>query len=853
MSTSVTTYSMVSNLSNNTSTNSVAQEQNTDLLEAKAPRIAFFVAFISFGFLGNLFLTITILRSRGIRSVSFFAFVLNLAVANNLECLLNISILLAKSISNEWTFGEHTCRVNAFFMNFINIEIILGLAIASIDRFIAVCFKDKYDHVVSCSMIGIMIAVTWIQSFAFSAPLATGSVPTSLDTYMIYCTISKGSSMIYNCFALLLCFLAPIIIMIICFIKIICTIYKDRFVIRSLLSQKNYNDDNCMEPLIKQEIRHTYMALTIFVAWFVLQGPYLVMSYFKQFQHTSEIEKITKKDISYALFADLALLIAHLSYVTVLPLAAFLWRKDLWKSLKDKILCRKNNSVFDESFKKNERDIICLERKIKEEKLKEKEAMMLSRELRVFQVPVLFATSHGVHIQTFSNEIGKGETDINTINGGLRGRKCDVIASQDNLNSIAGETTSDYDSGNELDPFSASHPVSVWHTQKDNILDQKRSLSETEIGDASQTVNKHCDQTVGSTSEGDSGLDISTSHLTNTSRIITPIPLKISLTSDLIQNEKCDKVVNIYLIDRTTNDSAGTPIQSSKNAKIDSVIHADENYEMPDKETNCVSMKTETCLNKIPNGCVQSESTLPKRKKKRRKQKSHDTQSISSFSSAKGVPPRPPSRLAPINSISVKALYSGFERPDSRCSSQFSMLDNNTESIISHKILADESKTDINYSDVSSLDNLSISSFSMRKNNKNVKHERLSNSYSSNLVNYIEPLTLECNRDITSVPKEVVRPSNCYLIGNDRNQYGFQKLKNEGVCGSESKSSEPFFVEFRCCKDECQTVPCAHMQSRNMEARKKRREKQSALEKFASNALLNPENKGYKLLVPETP
>ncbi|XP_060576593.1 uncharacterized protein LOC132733883 [Ruditapes philippinarum] len=185
--------------------------------------------------------------------------------------------------------------------------------------------------------------------------------------------------------------------MVVFFVKIIRTGYTDRIVNRNIIAQRNYNDKSAEEPRIMQDFRHANLTGTICIAWLLLEAPHVLTSYFKQLQNSSELDSLKREDLRYVWYVDLVLLWLRFCYAMALPVASFTWSKDLWNSFKDIILCRKNNSIGDESLKKNENEKIRLEKKIREEKLKEKEANITAREQRVFHVPELFATSKGVN------------------------------------------------------------------------------------------------------------------------------------------------------------------------------------------------------------------------------------------------------------------------------------------------------------------------------------------------------------------------------------------------------------------------------------------------------------------------
>ncbi|KAL4232376.1 hypothetical protein ACF0H5_009944 [Mactra antiquata] len=658
--------------------------------------------------------------------------------------------------------------------------------------------------------------------------------------------------------------------MVIFFIKIIRTGYKERFNIRHIISQHNYNEETSQEPRIKREIRNTNITGTLCVAWLFLEGPHVVTSYLHQFKNSIELNRAADEDLEYVWYVDLVLLWLRFSYTLALPITCFTWSKDLWKCFKDMILCRKNNSIIDESFKKGDSDSLKLERKIREEKLKIKENMAAMKEQRVFQVPVLFANSNGVHIQTFGNdECSNDEDDDDDVdeslktpkNGGLRGKKCDVIGSRDNLH--CEEDTSDYDSGNEQDPFSVSHPISVRQI-REPLTERKRSLSEPKVN--SDTVQpltqngKISNHTVGSTSEGDSGLDLSTSVLTksNNSRNVFHVPsdkLLLHNTQDKLQTE----IMGTGLIcpPRQTNIRQ---VQSSS---------ACAEYEIPSDERKSDEQVTKDTIeteiqNEFEIGVAKpkraersydigtQDSPLPKRKKKKRKDRNFDTQSITSITSGAGIPPRPPPRLAPISALSSLAVGNFCNmRPESGTSSQCSFVDSiadGRQSALSHdgnvdtvKFTSDHAKPAAILNDTTAL-----------TNNRNVHrhYNAIENTENDSVLNrfaYMQINETTCKREIKSVPEEESQsmPDN---DGTDVDNYGCEKFA----------SGDTFRSKHMKALDDEQNesiVDTSQTQSAviNTNARRKRREKSQTTRDILVNSSLLNDNKGYQRLMPETP
>ena len=765
-----TSLSVTNSVQQNTTV--VPDSDQTDVWKATSPRITFLSFFILFGMVGNACVIITICHSRRFRTTAFYVFIINLSVINMCECLLNMTVLMSTSVTNDWYHGETPCKLNAFFVNLICIETLLGLTIITTDRMIAIKYRDKYDHVISSARFSLLITFSWVQSFAFSLPIGIGSVPSTVYEYIHYCTIGTGVSTIYCAVMTILCYIGPLILCVCFFVFIVRTWYKERFAVRALLARSNYDESVTEEPRIRREIQYSNLSATVCLSWLILECPYVATLTYKLFQTSSELGGNNNDTLQYSWHVDLVLLLLKFSYVLVLPIAAFVWSKELRKELKDIVLCRKNNAVIDASIEKSRVEVQRLKNVREEEKIKE--SLSQQKEPRVFQIPVLFATSHGVHIKTIVKTNTDESEKINDAE--FLERKCDVAGSRDNLN-VLGDDTSDYDSGNELDPFSVSHPVSVRQLHDNHLTSKHRSNSQPEVRDRSDKV-KTCNTTVGSTSAGDSGLDLSTGY-NSVSRISYSDVEKhqISTGSEVIVESS-----NMEIL-KTNNEENINKVKSDKreNAKIYNKPYTKEtivsrigdvvndvtepdNLQITDPtlqreaENLSDSKFTQT---KTSQECSNNPDTnVPRRKKKKRREKmTEDSKSVTSdptVSSPK-LPLRPPARLAPINAdlTAIKTRYSDFPRPESSCSNHSSIMDINTECVRSESSIRDSETKD----DSKSLKHACVDSGSL---------PNFSTTSSSNLNNTCDrtvsvPMSLDCNRTLQVLTEEVLTPSDCHM------------------------------------------------------------------------------------------
>lgn len=465
-------------------------------------KLVFLVIFMVIGLCGNVVLIITLGCNKKQRKSALQLFSLNLAFVNCLDCFFNMSFALASATGSvSWSSEDLLCRLNSFFMNLIWIETILGLMFMTLDRMMATRHSDKYEQFQSMPRFIIMLIYTWVHSISFSAPLLVGAIDVDVYKNVQMCMMANNVSIIYTLIMALVCFLIPIIVSLIFFtlaIKVSCSEHS----IHAIRSQNQYSKDVQEPKLLKELNGAKYTGILLFL-WIIMEVPYISAQLIRMFRYSDDLNISSSFQIPNTYPVDVSLVWIRFGFVLVLPILALLWKKELWQLFKNIILCRKSNLIVDLELKvenppsREKLDLKYSDDKkhVKEEKMKE--AFVHNSG---FQVPVLFATSRGVHIQTGSDE----ESDYDEIK--IRGRKCDVLGSQGNLQGYEYET-SDYDSSNEMDPFSVSHPISARKSADVHPSLQKRSSSHPEVGKSNNKGGKPASVTA--TSAADSGLDMS--------------------------------------------------------------------------------------------------------------------------------------------------------------------------------------------------------------------------------------------------------------------------------------------------------------------------------------------------------
>ena len=626
-------------------------DNSTQSLEYTAPRATFLVLFLLAGVIGNALVIACILCNPRIRSGARLIFTINIAIVNLIECLVNVSIQTADIVSSTLDLAENIglCKANAFFISLVWIEGMLLVTFLALDRMQAFKEAKGQDVMKSPWRVSVIVIYTWVHSTLFSLPLAVGLVPVSLYTDINTCSIAKDASVVYISTLAGCCFLIPLIITIIFFIITLRLICKQRRPMRAIITRHHYSGADVEEPKFVQEIPGTKFVFAVFLCWLFAVGSFVVAVFIHLFQ-------ISNTDTGSGSVVYMFFLWVKYLFVIIFPILTLFLKKEMWLHFKD-IFCKKKNPVVgvaksrfgDKEIEVRQNDLDRLDddkhSQTREDNLKAQEAFIHDSG---FQVPVLCAMSNGVHIQTYGQEDNMSDSYI-IDDLGVRGKKLDVLGSQANLQNIQSDT-SDYDSGHEADPFSASHPVSSKNARPPNAdVLQRRSNSQPEVRGKDNKKSRN-DTTISVsvtiTSAADSGLDVSAINKSDNNQTTNSVSLKKKNSITRTMSSK-----NVLLADDNTitvlTDTDSTRSSNKENSNKDS-RDRDKSYKVSTPLQNEVMTVDKNMKTEKPNSEIISLPPTPKKKKKHKKNKGHKREKDIVLKDNKKDPLKRPSRLTPL-------------------------------------------------------------------------------------------------------------------------------------------------------------------------------------------------------------
>lgn len=433
----------------------------------RTPRMVFLALIMLLSCVVNVLLLFAFVHNRKARQNVQSVTVINLAAVCLGDCVLNMSLVMGSlTAGHDWTFSDPLCKWHSFVMSLVLAETSLLVTVLVCDRFLAVKYLEKYDSLISSVRLIIVLVFTWVLSLAFSFPFFLNTVKTTFQLKLHTCSVSDETSLVFICMASVLCFLVPALINVVMFVRIFHLSYKQKQEVKIIMTQNHYCDQVKQEPILWQEMCTVKYVGVLCLLWFLLEIPHIVTTYIQQYRLSRELSF----SMDYPWGVDVAFIWMRFAFSALFPCVTFVWRKDLWHSCKEHLVCHRSNSVLDIKVTVDPTAKTAAAARPKTlpaavkvpPKPKERDQPRAEGpgNLLSFNVPVLFATSDGIHIETPCSDASEAEdADSDLRDHRPKGRQLDITSYSLDHDRLPGDT-SDYDSEEE---HYSSRPLSTRH------------------------------------------------------------------------------------------------------------------------------------------------------------------------------------------------------------------------------------------------------------------------------------------------------------------------------------------------------------------------------------------------------
>ena len=196
------------------------------------------------GTMGNLLVIYVIAHNRSMQTVTNF-FLANLAVADLLVSLCCVIPKLLWFILKSWTLGSFICRLHQTMISLTTNASIFILTIISAERFIAIVYPFETKQILTSRRLFVAVVGVWCLSAILSSPTAYFHeiVEYAGNSYcstkpMAYQQVAH----IHTTLLFFLCFLCPLIVMSILYLKIARRLWTRNCAGKlGMVSRNNYN------------------------------------------------------------------------------------------------------------------------------------------------------------------------------------------------------------------------------------------------------------------------------------------------------------------------------------------------------------------------------------------------------------------------------------------------------------------------------------------------------------------------------------------------------------------------------------------------------------------------------------
>ncbi|XP_070541021.1 G-protein coupled receptor 26-like [Ptychodera flava] len=367
-------------------------------------RAFFLLVFIILSLIGNVGLVMTIGTSDRLKQYVMNLFLLNVGCVFVCDSVLNMPLILGSSIAGYWPMGNFMCRYNAFFVQIIDIEVMLGLGLLAMDRLVAAKSPHKYPEQFSRLRTNLLICATWIQATVIAFPLLVNGIDASYFNSRFLCSVANGSTLVYLVFTSVTCFVLPVFFIMVAYIIIIRVGVTEKLRVRALNTHLHYANDLLEQSPLWEEMRSAKFTGILQFLWCILYGPYLLMNAIGQYQNVPIIESSDiGLNLEYSSDMETAFTWMKLAFSCTVPFLTFFMRAEFREDLKFLLTC--NRDAATGASPRNNTPVHIIQKKAVIHVESPTPVSEKKHPLKNFgyQVPVLFATANGLRLQIGNN------------------------------------------------------------------------------------------------------------------------------------------------------------------------------------------------------------------------------------------------------------------------------------------------------------------------------------------------------------------------------------------------------------------------------------------------------------------
>ncbi|XP_043910850.1 melatonin receptor type 1C-like [Protopterus annectens] len=210
---------------------------------------------------GNVLVILSVLRNNKLRNTGNL-FVVSLSVADLLIAVYPYPLTLLAMFHDGWILGEIQCKASGFVLALSVVGSVFNIAAVAINRYCFICHTKVYDKLYSLKKTYCWLGLTWMLTIIAILPCVYFDT-LRYDPRIYSCTLAQTVSTTYTIVIVVVHFMLPITIVIICYLRIWALVLQVKYQVRKDKKQK-------LKP---HELRHFFSMFMVFVLFAVCWGP----------------------------------------------------------------------------------------------------------------------------------------------------------------------------------------------------------------------------------------------------------------------------------------------------------------------------------------------------------------------------------------------------------------------------------------------------------------------------------------------------------------------------------------------------------------------------------------------------
>ncbi|XP_043910849.1 melatonin receptor type 1C-like [Protopterus annectens] len=210
---------------------------------------------------GNVLLILSVFRNSKLRNTGNFL-VVNLSVSDLLIAVYHYPLTLRAMFFDGWTLAFHHCFASGFIMALSVVGADFSITVIAINRYFYICHSKIYSRIFNVKLTCCWLGLIWFFTFLALIPHIFFNT-LQYDPRIYSCTLAQTVSLEFTFAAVIIHFVFPIIIVVVCYLRI-----------WSLaVAAKNRVSQGSKEKLRAHALKHFFSIFVVFVIFAFCWGP----------------------------------------------------------------------------------------------------------------------------------------------------------------------------------------------------------------------------------------------------------------------------------------------------------------------------------------------------------------------------------------------------------------------------------------------------------------------------------------------------------------------------------------------------------------------------------------------------